>query len=332
MMSGVEATPTVSVVTPVYNGEAYLAECIESVLAQTYEDWEYVIVDNCSTDGSSEIAERYAKEDPRIRVHHSEEFRGPIQNWNHALRQISPGSKYCKVVHADDVLFPECLERMVALADEHPSVGVVGAYRLAGDRVDLDVLPYSTSVVSGHAICRHSLLGGRYVFGSPTSLLIRSSLIREREAFYNEAHLHADTEACYEVLQHSDFGFVHQVLTYTRKHNASITSAVRRANTWLPDHTSMLVKYGPVHLDDGELDRRLRQMLRRYNIQLLRSTVRGRPFRDSRFSKHQRRMLEEISESLDTLPTRRGASLKVWRRVFGLANGLHENDARSTAT
>src|SRR5882724_7298074 len=59
--------PLISVVTPVYNGAEHLAECIESVLAQTYQNWDYTIVDNCSTDGSVEIARRYAAKDRRIR-------------------------------------------------------------------------------------------------------------------------------------------------------------------------------------------------------------------------------------------------------------------------
>ncbi|HWH03492.1 MAG TPA: glycosyltransferase family 2 protein, partial [Gemmatimonadales bacterium] len=61
-------TPLVSVVTPVYNTGKYLAECIESVLAQTFTDFEYVILDNASTDDSPEIIARYARRDPRIRV------------------------------------------------------------------------------------------------------------------------------------------------------------------------------------------------------------------------------------------------------------------------
>jgi hypothetical protein len=206
---------------------------------------------------------------------------------------------------------------MIDVAQQHRSVAIVGAFRLAGDRVDLDgVVPFGTSVVSGREICRHSLLGGRYVFGSPTSLLLRASVVRGHQAFYNESHLHADTEACYEVLKTSDFGFVHEILTYTRRHGESITSAARRQGTWLPDQIAMLLKYGPVYLTDEELDGRLRQMLRRYNRWLARSTIRGRPFRDRSFVARHRRMLAEISDGLGKLPTRRGLSLRLWQGVL----------------
>ena len=67
-----ESTPLVSVVTPFYNTRDYLAECIESVLRQTYTNWEYILVDNFSTDGSSEIAKHYADKYPdKIRLIHS---------------------------------------------------------------------------------------------------------------------------------------------------------------------------------------------------------------------------------------------------------------------
>ena len=65
--------PFVSIVTPVYNTEKYLAECIDSVLAQTYQNWEYIIVDNCSTDKSPLIAESYACKDSRIKIHYNEQ-------------------------------------------------------------------------------------------------------------------------------------------------------------------------------------------------------------------------------------------------------------------
>ena len=81
--------PLVSVVTPFYNEEKYLAECIKSVLAQTYATWEYIIVNNCSTDKSLEIAKVYQERDPRIRIYNNEMFLNQIENFNYILRQIS---------------------------------------------------------------------------------------------------------------------------------------------------------------------------------------------------------------------------------------------------
>src|ERR1700691_5462259 len=108
--------PLVSIVTPVYNEASYLGECIESVLAQTYQNWNYTIVDNCSTDGTLEVALRYAERDRRIRVHRNSQLLSVIPNHNTALRQISPDCKYCKFVFGDDWIFPGCVEQMVAVA------------------------------------------------------------------------------------------------------------------------------------------------------------------------------------------------------------------------
>src|SRR5271169_6107872 len=124
--------PFVSIVTPVYNGETYLRECIESVLAQTYSNWEYIIVNNCSTDGTLRIAAEYSSRDRRIHVYNSDSLLPIIANHNRAFGLISRESKYCKVVSADDWLFPECLARMVAVAEANPAVGLVGSYQLSG--------------------------------------------------------------------------------------------------------------------------------------------------------------------------------------------------------
>src|SRR3970040_1020431 len=103
------SAPLVSVLTPVYNGAPYLRECIESVLSQTYSNWEYTIVNNCSTDQTLTIAEEYARKDTRIRVCSNAVLLDVISNHNRAFRLVSPDSKYCKVVSGDDWLFPECL-------------------------------------------------------------------------------------------------------------------------------------------------------------------------------------------------------------------------------
>jgi glycosyltransferase involved in cell wall biosynthesis len=126
-----------------------VAECIESVLRQTYRNWEYILVDNCSTDGSNVIVERYVSRDERLRLLRNATFLSQAQNHSLGLRQISPKSKYCKIVHADDWIFPECLERMVALAESDESVGIVAAYSLEGVAIGGAGFPYTASVISG---------------------------------------------------------------------------------------------------------------------------------------------------------------------------------------
>lgn len=268
--------PLVSVLTPVYNGEQYLSQCIESVLAQTYTNWEYIIVNNCSTDRTLEIAEGYARRDPRIRVHNNREFARIVKNHNIAFRQISGSSKFCKVVFADDWIFPECIESMVEVAESNPSVAIVGAYGLLGTKVVWDGLPFPTAAISGREICRRKLLEGFYVFGTATSLLFRSDVIRLRPEFLNESNLHADTEVCLEVLKDRDFGFVHQVLTFTREREESITSYSRSLNTYMASILADLVKFGPYYLSPKELETRLRQCCSNYYRFLGRSLLHRR--------------------------------------------------------
>jgi glycosyltransferase involved in cell wall biosynthesis len=253
-----ENEPLVSIVTPFYNTAEYLGECIESVLAQSYQNWEYCLVNNCSDDGSADIARRYAAEDDRIRVVDNTEFLTQVQNYNHALRQISPESRYTKIVQADDWMFPECLERMVKLAEDSPSVGIVGAYRLYGRMVLNWGLPYTTTVIGGKEACRFMLLRSEQIFGSPTSILFRSEIIRSRDRFYSETSLFEDTEACYEVLQDWDFGFVHQVLTFERveNENESISAEPRSHDPgWDLDQLITMTKFGRTVFSEEELER-----------------------------------------------------------------------------
>lgn len=218
----IASQPLVSIVTPVYNEEEYLAECIESVLAQTYHNWDYTIINNCSTDRSLELARRYAAKDPRIRIHENERFLDMLANHNVALRQISPESRYCKVVLGDDWIFPECLEKMVAVGEAYPSTGVVSSYQLHGQQVRSAGLPYEQRLVSGREACRQFLLQTLILFGTQNSVLYRADLVRSRNPFYVETDLCADFEACFALLKTSDLGFVHQVLTFSRPRPRSI--------------------------------------------------------------------------------------------------------------
>jgi len=291
--------PRVSFVTPFFNTEKYLEGCIESVLWQTYQNWDYVLVNNRSTDGSARIAEKYAKQFPeKIRVEHNSEFLSQVQNYNHALRFISPESRYCKVVQADDWLFPECVKSMVAVAEAHRTVGIVAAYELEGEQVCLDGLPYPSPVVSGREVCRLYFLEGKYLFGTPTSLLLRSELVRSRDPFYHECLApFEDGHACFDLLKTWDFGFVHQVLTYSRRDNESILSRVRPFNLELLIRLSMLVVHGRNFLDAQEFDRCLRDAKRNYFHYLAKCAC-ARHRKSSEFWEYHRSGLAAINYSL----------------------------------
>jgi glycosyltransferase involved in cell wall biosynthesis len=262
--------PLTSIVTPFYNTRDFLGECIESVLGQTYENWEYILVNNCSTDGSTEIAESYVKRFPdKIRLVYAESLLSQVQNYNFALTCISPRSKYCKMVQADDWIFPDCIRSMVEVADTHPSVGIVAAYQLEGDEVHLDGLPFPTTRVPGRDVCRLYFLRDIYVFGSPTSLLIRSDLIRSRNPFYEERYApFEDGHVCFDLLKSCDFGFAHQVLTFSRCDNVGITSPLRRFGVGLLTHVLMLVAHGRDYLSGEEYEYCLQRAEREYFLYL----------------------------------------------------------------
>src|SRR5437868_12750021 len=96
--------PLVSMVIPVFNGGEYLQRCLESVSAQSYGRWEGVIVNNCSTDSTGEIAEAACGRDPRLRVVHCKEFVGQSENYNRALASAAPEARYVTLVEADSWL------------------------------------------------------------------------------------------------------------------------------------------------------------------------------------------------------------------------------------
>ena len=296
-----ESGPLVSVVTPFYNTREFLAECIESVLRQTYPNWEYVLMDNCSTDGSSEIAAGYAgRYQDRIRLIHTNSFLPQVKNYNFALSCISPSSKYCKLVQADDWLFPDCIRSMVELAETHPSVGIVAAYQLEGDEVRLSGLPYPSPEVSGRDACRLYFLKGKWLFGSPTSSLIRSEVVRSKHPFYEERHApFEDAHVCFDVLRTWNFGFVHQVLTYSRCDNESMLSRVRGFSFLLNSRFTILVEHGRDYLSAEEYVRCFKDAEREYFVYLTKSACALRHPATPEFWEFHRRGLTSVNYAFD---------------------------------
>lgn len=123
--------PRLSIGLPVYNGERYLAESLDSLLAQTYQDFELIISDNASTDGTPGICSRYLRQDSRIRYLRQPRNIGASPNHNFVFQQ-SRGELF-KWASADDVYAPELIERCVEALDEHRNVVLAHSWTAAVD-------------------------------------------------------------------------------------------------------------------------------------------------------------------------------------------------------
>ena len=304
--------PLVSLVTPFYNSALYLAQCLESVLAQSYSHFEYILSDNCSSDGSREIAEAYARRDTRIRLVRQPRLRPQVEHYNCALAEISDTSQYCKVVQADDYIFPECLNLMVRAFEQSESIGLVSSYWLKGTVLWGSGIPYQTTQLPGPEIARLYLRAGTYLFGSPTAVMYRSSLVRDHQPFYAEGLLHEDTEKCMQILEHWDFGFVHQVLSFLRTDNESISAGFRTFQPHALDRYILVQRYAPIFLEPGEATFVQRESKRNYYGLLAHEAVR---FRKSAFWLYHQQGLKTLGEKLD-LPY---LALLVGRKLLGMA-------------
>lgn len=214
----------VTVVTPVYNGEKFIENCIRGVLSQTYRDFEYIIVDNASTDNTPNIVEKYRQIDNRIKV-----FRNPstlklIDNFNECLKHLAQDAKWVKYALADDILFPHCIEEMVRIGGEDQSIGLVSAYHLNGKMLANDGLAFGQEIADGKEMLKRHLLRELHVcLDSPNTVLYKKSVIQEMKGFDNK-YLHADTELAFRILNKHQLGFVHQVLSWTGVNEARGTT------------------------------------------------------------------------------------------------------------
>ena len=144
-----ESAPLVSVVMAVYNGERYLAEAIDSILTQTFNNFEFIIIDDGSQDGSVDIIRDYAQEDGRIRLLQHQENRGQADACNTGIAD-SRGSLIA-MMDCDDISLPERLEKQVAFLENNPEIGALGTCGHVMNR-DMSALHTEFVVPPQHAL------------------------------------------------------------------------------------------------------------------------------------------------------------------------------------
>jgi len=170
--------PLVSVIMAAWNSEKYIAEAIESVQAQTYTNWELIVVDDASTDRTPEIVQEYAERDPRIRLLRNTENQGPAPSRNRAIRESR--GEFIAVLDSNDIALPNRLEVTVPVMQQNPDVAVVGglAVYILEDGQELGLQKLGTCPQCDLTPERHLAHGGAFAGFHHTAALIRREALR----------------------------------------------------------------------------------------------------------------------------------------------------------
>lgn len=222
--------PLVSLGIPVYNGEKYIAEALESVLKQTYRYWECHVINNASNDHTEEIVSTFAERDSRIQLHTYTDFLPIVENWNRTVLHISEKAVYYKLLQADDWLDPLYLEEMVRVMEIHPSTGICSSYRIDGTVVNCDGLDYyNGEFYNGSEMLLKHLKEEIDITGSASTVMFRVDALKKLPQYpdiFDVMDFHCDTQLAFDVMCVSDVGFVFKVLSYTRWHPEAFTSSI----------------------------------------------------------------------------------------------------------
>jgi glycosyltransferase involved in cell wall biosynthesis len=229
--------PLISICIPTYNGETYIRECLDSVLAQSYTNTEVIIVDDLSTDSTVEIVHEYLQKDTRIRLYKNDFHLGLVGNWNKCF-ELAKG-EWMKFAFQDDLLAGNCLEVMMAAAEDHSFV-VCDRDFIFDDSVSEKIKSYYNEELitlrklvktdqniflsdkDASGFITHNI---SYNFiGEPTVVLFRKNIIQEVGYFNSDLSQVCDLEYWLRIITLKGFVYVPQTLASFRIHAASTTS------------------------------------------------------------------------------------------------------------
>ena len=206
--------PLVSVLMTAYNRDKYIAEAIESVLHSTYKNFELIIVDDCSTDNTFEIANSFLAKDGRVKLYKNEKNLGQFANRNRAI-ELSKG-EYIKFLDSDDKLYGEGLQTMVNSMTDFPDAGFgVPCLEKYTGKLPFQLSPHD-SVAKHYAGDNHLCYGPT---GSifKRSAILQAGLFEEKYGILTDTLLNIKTASLYPTV------FFERNLFYWRRHNEQVT-------------------------------------------------------------------------------------------------------------
>lgn len=232
--------PIVSVLVPTYNVESYIEQTIESVLAQSFQDFEIVMVDDCSIDGTWKLLQELAKRSDKVVVYQNETNSGIAKTRNATIRHSR--GEFLATLDADDWCYPERLEKQVAFLRANERVGIVGSSLAVCDS-DLQVLNTRVYQLKDETIRRDIFLYNQ--FAHSTTMIRRG--VMDLVGGYNEnIEVAVDYDLYFRLGRFCDFANLDEVLVKLRTHERSITQRKGRRQELLSIYfrVKALLEYG----------------------------------------------------------------------------------------
>ena len=208
-------TPTISVLMPVYNGERFLSEAITSILTQTFTDFEFIIIDDGSTDGTGSILDFYS--DPRIvRITHPRNL-GIAPSLNDGIGQAK--GDFIARMDADDISLPERFEKQIQFLGDHPEIGVLGGYVQQIDKQGIRFKIIKRPITNG-------LIKWRMCFKNPIfhpTAMVRSNILRQING-YRDLKASEDYDLWQRMSEKTQLANLDQIILFYRIHGKNIST------------------------------------------------------------------------------------------------------------
>lgn len=214
----------ISICLPVFNGEKFLSLAIDSVLTQTYSNFELLISDDCSTDDSLEIIKRYAEKDKRIRFWKNDKRLGLFHNYNQCISNSL--GEYIKPFAQDDLWHPAMLSECAKILSENPDVALVSTRRriIDGEGCEVQESPLMTPadlfperfVIPKNEVVARSLFPLENFIGEPCTVMFRTE--HASYGFSTDLRQLGDLEYWIRILRNGDYAFINEPLASFRKH------------------------------------------------------------------------------------------------------------------
>ena len=244
--------PKVSVCIPNYNNGQFIGEAIQSVLNQSYGDFELIIVDNCSTDNSVTEINRFS--DPRIKIYKNDKNIGFLKNWNKCISLVN--GEYVSLLHSDDKYEPDMIKREVEIFDSNPNVGLVFSpvkqIDSKGDCIGYSKSPFnSTRVIKGDDFFKELIMENHV----PTpSVMVRKECYDILGSFDEYVGPPCDWEMWLRVSLYYDVAFISEPLAHYRIHSGCGTFEVCSDLSWNISQYNLLEKtFSTIPIDKKDL-------------------------------------------------------------------------------